>query len=216
MAAPHAAAPGRVDRGLVFGLGIGLVALALLFIVSGGLPSTPSSAEPGQAADVGNQIFSGIDRNDVQALMRRAKELYDQSRFEDAATVYQEVVRIKPDNQAAHSNLGSTYFRMQRLDEALASFREAVRLSPNDAEARQNLGAGLAAQGNFDAAIAEYDKAVALKPDLAPAHYSLGVLHQEKGNSAKAIEELKRYLELGTDQDLRTDAERRLQSLGAR
>ncbi len=215
--APAAAAPATRSgyRGVLLAIGVALIAVLALIIASGG--STPV-AMPGQtpqaAQTASDAIFPGIDRSDVQQLMRRGKELYDQNRFEDAVTVYKEVIRLKPDNQAAHSNLGSTYFRLQKLDEALTSFREAVRLNPQDAEARQNLGAGLAATGSFDAAIAEYLQAVSLKPDLAPAHYSLGVLYNEQGNKEQAISELKRYLELGQDSQLRSDAQRRLQALG--
>lgn len=208
----------RDYRGLLVGIAVAFVTLLALLMASSqpqsdapvaGQPLAPSS----QSSDA---AFAGIDQNDLQALMRRGKELYDQGQFEDAAKVYQRAIAVKPDNQAAHSNLGSVYFRLQRLDEALSAFREAVRLNPNDAEARQNLGAGLAALGSFDAAIVEYLQAVSLKPDLAPARYSLGVLYQETNEKDKAIQELKRYLELGQDGQLRADAERRLQSLGAK
>ena len=213
--APLAARSNR--RGLAMGIGLAIIALVALVIAGGGAgggaPNLPGQ-ESTPAAQADEQIFASIDRSDVQQLMRRGKELYDQSRFEEAAAVYQEAIRLKPDNQAAHSNLGSAYFRLQRLDEALASFREAVRLSPTDAEARQNLGAGLAALGSFDAAIAEYVQAINIKPDLAPAHYSLGVLYQEQGNKAMASDELKRFLEIGTDEQLRSDAQRRLKALG--
>jgi tetratricopeptide (TPR) repeat protein len=193
-------------------MGIGLAAIALLALVVVTLGG--DKAAPNVQSGTPDPVFADIDRNDVQQLMRRAKDLYDQTRFDDAATVYGEVIRINPGNQAAYSNLGSAYFRMQRLDEALTAFREAVRLNPADAEARQNLGAGLAALGDFDAAITEYLQAVALKSDLAPAHYSLGVLYQETGEKDKAIAELKRFVLLGGDQQLLNDAQRRLQALG--
>jgi len=200
-----------------------IVALIVLWLAAGGPGSLPSSTPPSSAEgqtpagrSQDDAVFAGLDRTDVSALMRRGRELYDQNRFEDASRVYQEVLKLAPDNQAAHSNLGSTYFRMQLLDLALKEFREAVRLNPNDAEARQNLGAGLAALGDLDSAIAEYLQAIAMKPDLAPAHYSLGVLYQEKGNKDKAIEELTRFLELGGEAEWRPDAERRLKDLGVK
>jgi|GEM_PF-7023113 len=225
---PSAAAPQAVtaapteqghDRRRLFAV-LGLAAVFLVFVLlatinGGGGTALPATGQQTTTAAT-DAVFAGVDRNDVSALMRRGKELYDQNRFDDAVTVYKEVIRLKPDNQAAYSNLGSSYFRLQKLDEALQAFRQAVQLNPNDAEARQNLGAGLAAQGNFDDAIKEYLQAIALKPDLAPAHYSLGVLYQEQGNKDKAVTELQRYLDLGQDDQLRADAQRRLQSLGVK
>ena len=211
------ASPVSRYRGLIVGIAIAFIALVVVLLVSSGSGGANPEATTAQATtDVsGDGAFAGIDRTDTTALMRRGKDLYDQGRFEDAARAYKEVIRLKPDNQAAQSNLGSANFRLQRLDEALTSFREAVRLNPNDAEARQNLGAGLAALGSFDDAIKEYLQAVSMKPDLAQAHYSLGVLYQEQNNKDKAISELKRYLELGTEAQLRADAQQRLQALGA-
>lgn len=223
---PEAASPARRPaaprprdyRGPLIGVALAATALVVLFLVSGGLggAAPAGQATPGSTAAASDSAFAGIDRTNVQALMARGKELYDQSRFEDSVSVYQEVIRLQPTNQAAQSNLGSAYFRLQRIPEALAAFREAVRLNPNDAEARQNLGAGLAAQGSLDDAIAEYQQAIALKADLAPAHYSLGVLYQEQGKNDLAIQALKRYLEIGTDDQLRADAQRRLQAMGAK
>jgi Flp pilus assembly protein TadD len=204
-------------RGIIIGVGIAFIALVVVLLVSSGdiggaKPAATAQATPDLSGDA---AFAGIDRTDISALMQRGKDLYDQGRYEDAVRVYSEVVRLKPDNEAAQSNLGSSYFRLQQIDNALAAFREAVRLNPNDAEALQNLGAGLAALGNYDDAIQQYLKAVAINPDLAPAHYSLGVLYQEQNNKDKAISELQRYLEIGTDAQLRADAQQRLQTLGA-
>lgn len=201
------------NRGLLVGAALAIIALLALAIASWGGAGQPAAAPTAGAAGQ-SSLFEGIDRADVTQLMRRGKEFYDAGRFDDAAAVYQEIVRLQPNNQAAQSNLGSTYFRLQRINEALAAFRKAVQIDPNDAEARQNLGAGLAALGSFDEAIAEYLQAVKLKPDLAPAHYSLGVLYQEKGNTDSAIQELKRFLELGGDQQLISDAQSRLKALG--
>jgi tetratricopeptide (TPR) repeat protein len=211
------AVPGQrpLDLRVIAGIAVVFVVLIVVILASsrGTGAQTPAGQGQPTLAQGGDAVFAGIDRTDIQALMRRGKDLYDQSRFDDAVTVYKEVLRLAPDNQAAQSNLGSTYFRLQRLDEALQAFREAVRLNPNDAEARQNLGAGLAATGSYDAAITEYIQATTLKPDLATAHYSLGVLYQETNNKPKAIEELTRYLQIGTDSQLKSDAQNRLKTL---
>ena len=218
-AEPPVTSPKKMNsRGIAFGVVVAFAVIAVLLVAGGelgGSTATTSRQTPLPAATTADAAFAGIDRTDVTALMQRGKQLYDQANYADAARVYQEAVRLKPDNQAAQSNLGSAFFQLKQLDDALKAFREAVRLSPSDADAHQNLGAGLAAQGDFDGAIAEYLQAISLKDDLAPAHYSLGVLYQEKGNKDEAIQELKRYLQLGAEDQLRSDAQSRLQTLGA-
>lgn len=216
--APAAPAGAERYRGLLIGLILAAIALLAVVIATSGGGNKPVAAPAQAVATVAanDPAFAELDRTDIAALMTCGKDLYDQGKFDDAVRVYKEVIRLKPDNQPAQSNLGSSYFRLQRLDEALAAFREAVRLNGNDAEARQNLGAGLAATGDLDAAIAQYQAALNLKPDLAPALYSLGVLYQEQGAKDKAIEQLQRFLAVGADAQLRADAQQRLQMMGAK
>ncbi len=121
-------------------------------------------------------------------------ELKGLGRLREAAEVLEQAVvelrkeiRLKPDNAAAHGNLGNVLYALGKLDEAIAAHREAIRLKPDDAEAHNNLGIALKALGKLDEAIAGYREAIRLKPDFAGAHYSLGIALGDLGKLDEAI-----------------------------
>jgi predicted O-linked N-acetylglucosamine transferase (SPINDLY family) len=87
---------------------------------------------------------------------------------------FRQAVRLKPDDAAAHSNLGNALRELGHLEEAVASLREALRLRPDYAEAYHNLGIALQAQGKRDEAVSSFQEAVRFKPDYAEAHQKLG------------------------------------------
>ena len=45
---------------------------------------------------------------------------------------YQTVLRINPDDAAAHYNLGNAYRQKCRLDQAISEYQAALRIDPDD------------------------------------------------------------------------------------
>jgi Tfp pilus assembly protein PilF len=60
----------------------------------------------------------------------------EEHRLEDAEAQFIRVVRMAPDETAAHANLGLIYLRMGRYHEADQAIAEAVALAPHDADIR--------------------------------------------------------------------------------
>ena len=54
-----------------------------------------------------------------------------------AVAAGREAIRLKPDDAAAHSNLGIALTSQGKLDEAIAAYREAIRLKPDYADGPQ-------------------------------------------------------------------------------
>ena len=47
---------------------------------------------------------------------------------------------LKPNDPAAHFNLGATYYKAGKLHDAIKEFEETIEMHPNSAEAHFNLG----------------------------------------------------------------------------
>jgi tetratricopeptide (TPR) repeat protein len=109
-----------------------------------------------------------------------------------------EAVRLKPDDAAAHCNLGIALQTKGQVDQAIAEYQEAIRLKEDWAAAHSNLGAALSAKGRLDEAIAEFQQAIALDPKSADLHCNFGQALREQGEFAAALEELRRGHELGS------------------
>jgi protein O-mannosyl-transferase len=95
----------------------------------------------------------------------------------EAITEYETALRIKPDYEEAHYNLGIALAKIPgRLPDAISHFESALRIKPNDAEAHNNLGIALASipDRSLDG-IAHFEAALRIKPDYAEAHYNLGI-----------------------------------------
>ena len=118
-----------------------------------------------------------------------------QGKGDEAAAVFAELTRLRPDNPRHHTCLGSALYAQGKLKEAEAEHRWALKLAPNDGPARNNLGIVLQAQGRLDEAIQEYSAVLDLYGD-AVGHNNLGSALVAKGQLDEAITHLKKAVEL--------------------
>jgi tetratricopeptide (TPR) repeat protein len=105
----------------------------------------------------------------------------------EAIALFQEALRIEPDNADAHNHLGASLMGQGRLPEAIGHFERALLLRPNYAEAHNGLAIALFGLGKVPEAIGHFEQAVLLRPDYAEAHYNLGLALMEQGRLPEAI-----------------------------
>lgn len=141
---------------------------------------------PSQAGPCGN--FDAVrPPADIAALVQHGLALHRAGRFDEAETVYQQVLKISPDRFDVL--ILSAFGHFQRADYA-ATVRQidrALKLKPDSAEALYNRGLALHKLGRFDAAVASYDRAVALKRDYAEAFYNRGHALNALGRPEQAL-----------------------------
>ncbi len=58
-------------------------------------------------------------------------------RWADAATEYEALIRLMPDNGTFYLNIGQAYVRTEQYDKALEAYRKFLQLEPNAPEAKQ-------------------------------------------------------------------------------
>jgi tetratricopeptide (TPR) repeat protein len=100
---------------------------------------------------------------------------------------YHESIRLKPDDAAAHYNLGNALKAQGKVSEAIAAFRAAIQLRPDVAWAHGDLGLALSDQGKLSEAIVAFRAAIRLKPDDAGAHVNLANALRGQGKVSEAI-----------------------------
>ena len=76
---------------------------------------------------------------DISAGFDSANKLYEEGKFSDAASAYENLVHSGTVSPALYFNLGNAYFKSGQLGRAVAAYRNAQRLSPRDPEVRANL-----------------------------------------------------------------------------
>jgi adenylate cyclase len=130
-----------------------------------------------------------------------------------AVTVFEDALRIDPDNSQARVGLAHALTLIHRnrwdpdRDVILARADEAVTraidLSPNYAHAHYVKAEVLALSKRFDAALATYDRAIALDPNHAAAHVARGRSLIGMGRAAETIAPVEKAIRLSPrDPDL--------------
>ncbi len=68
-----------------------------------------------------------------------ANKLYEQGKFSEAATAYQQLVQSGTTSSALYYNMGNAFFKSGQIGHAVAAYRDAEQIAPRDPEVRANL-----------------------------------------------------------------------------
>lgn len=113
--------------------------------------------------------------------------------YNSLITMNQAVLRVRPDNDRAHYNLGNAWSREGSLGAAIAAYQAALNINPRHGAARCNLANRYVQQGKLDEAVAEYERVLEFDPshfratmNLASALTQLARRESAAGNSITA------------------------------
>ncbi len=90
----------------------------------------------------GTRLSAGEDRDRTSgpySLFYQANALYQESRYEEAAALYRELVDNGYESGNLYFNLGNTYYKLGRTGLAVLYYEKARRLIPRDADLLANL-----------------------------------------------------------------------------
>jgi len=100
------------------------------------------------------------------ATLDEGKTRFNNRHFDDAITIFRELLRRDPANADAHHYLGRSLLEKRQQDEATREFCEAIRKNPSDGNSRYWLATILLEKGNPPDALALIDEAMRLEPGL--------------------------------------------------
>jgi Flp pilus assembly protein TadD len=149
--------------------------------------SAPRSAR-GQSESRTHVRVVPAEEQALHDLLVKAKGEADRSDYAVAEADYQRYLDQRPNDAAAHFDLGYVYTAQQENDKAIAEYRKAVELDPKMIEAQLNLGISLLPD-DPKAAIGPLQKVVGLNYANERGHYVLGIAEERSGNSAAAEKE---------------------------
>ncbi len=120
--------------------------------------------------------------------VQTAIEHHKAGRLQQAAQLYEQVLRADPNNVGALHLMGRLGHQMGKHDFAVDLIQRAVAIKPDEAIFHCSLGNALNAAGRKTEAIESYGRAIAIKPDEAIFHNSLGNTLNAAGRTTEAIE----------------------------
>jgi tetratricopeptide (TPR) repeat protein len=137
--------------------------------------------------------------------------LHQQSgRFDDAAPLYERVLRFDPGHPAALLHLGKLELARANPAAGIELLRQAAASSPDNVEVHQSLGVAYKSLGQWGDAAQSFERAISVDPNYAPSYFELAELSQSFGRPDAAVSFYLRAINLDPSQ---TEAFRRLGEL---
>ncbi len=130
-------------------------------------------------------------RADILLLLAQATQTLGYSR--DAATAYEEYLKLRPDDDDARRERGFALVQAQDLRQGTSELEAHLARHPKDATGWYELAVAFSVQDN-DKAIEYLGRALALKPGWPAALYTRGVLQVQLGNGAAALPDLMKVI----------------------
>jgi predicted O-linked N-acetylglucosamine transferase (SPINDLY family) len=127
----------------------------------------------------------------VQDLIQRAVGLHQRGQLDQAAQLYEQALKLEPQNFVALQFFGVLRGQQGRQVEAVRMLEAALALKPGDAGAMLNYGQLMLQTNRAQDALAVFDKVLAARADFVPALY----------NRAVALSELRRFAEAVSSYD---------------
>ena len=99
-------------------------------------------------------------------------------RVDEAIAHYEEALRLSPEYESAHNNLGNVLLAHGRVNEAIAHFQKALENRPEHETTYNNLGSALAGRGQVNEAIALFPEGGGPQAELRLRAQHLGLACQ--------------------------------------
>ncbi len=138
--------------------------------------------------------FGGYVADEANPHHQRAVAYQLGGQLDKAIDAYRHVLRLRPDHDEAHANLGVLLAGRGQVDQALAHYNESLRVRGDRAEVHSNLAILLAQKGQIPQAVEHLRQALQLKPDYPEGHNNLASLLIGMGRFAQAADHLRQAL----------------------
>lgn len=123
-----------------------------------------------------------------------ATALNDSGRSDDAVSMFEETLRVRPDFAPVYNNLATVALGQRDWDTAEKHLRKALQLDPNSANALVNLGKVQMERRDYASAEASFRKALEVEPYLIMAYQGLGQVEVRRGNAKRAVEYMRQAI----------------------
>ncbi|MBG05089.1 MAG: acetylglucosamine transferase [Rhodospirillaceae bacterium] len=151
-----------------------------------------------EAQAVYDQLLNENPRN-ADALHYRGLLAFQQGQTEEALTMLNEAVSLRPNAPIFHGNLANVLLNAGDNERAEKAFRKAIRLDRNYALAHSNLATLLLGGGRIDEAETSVRRALKLQPRNFESYSNLGSILRRRGDLDGAEAAFRKALSINPD-----------------
>ena len=138
-----------------------------------------------------------FDPQNTQYNYELGRKYFEQKKYPQARSCFEQAVKSNPQFEAAFFNLGITHKIMNANDAALTAFSKAAALKPDYVRAWIEIARVQDKKRNYGEAISNYQKALALEPSNTSALKEMAQVYSKQKNAAQAERYFKEALALG-------------------
>jgi len=132
----------------------------------------------------------------LTTLIQQGMALHQQGQFEGAKVIYEQVLKIQPNNFDGLYLLGLLLAQNNQWIKAADFLSKALQVNPDHGVCHSNLGNVLKAMGCIEEALEHYNQAISINPNYAEGHYNLSVTLQGLGRVEEALEHYNQAISL--------------------
>lgn len=132
-------------------------------------------------------------------LLEEGTTLREARQIDRAIAKFRDAVRLEPQDERPHEELGAVYLSEKRTAEAIQEYQEALRLSPGSPRAELGLAVAFERQGDLARSRRLFEDVLGKNPETAEGHQVLGDLCLEQKLYAEAIKHYGDALRLNPD-----------------
>jgi len=99
--------------------------------------------------------------------------LLRKGKLDEAISLLQAAVNLRPENAPAHDNLAKAFLQKGQVADAMIHYRKLLAIQPENVEARNIVGTVLIQQGRVREAIEQWQEALAIQPENGNAASNL-------------------------------------------
>ena len=121
---------------------------------------------------------------------------YHKSEFEKAIEAYKKAIKIDPDSDGAHHNIGLAYDNLGKFEKAIEAYKKAIKINPNNDGAYFGMGLAYYNLDKFEEAIEAYKKAIEISPNSDVAYDGMGLAYLKLGKFKETMEAYKKAIDL--------------------
>ena len=123
----------------------------------------------------------------------------DSGDWGDAVSMYENSIRLKPNDFEVHFHLARAYRELKDYPSAEESYRRSLGLRPYFEKAYNNLGDVYVRMGRYQQAVEEFKNALDIYPTYLTSIGNLGVAYELMGRYPESVSQYERLLQLFPD-----------------
>lgn len=133
-----------------------------------------------------------VAASDVNELIFQGADYHYKGDLDKAVSSFEQAVKLEPENEYAHNQLGILYGKKDKFDKAFREFLTVADIDRQNTFAFLWLGILHLRKGEMNQAFEMFNKIIQIDPNSADSYYFLGTIYNFRRNPVMAIEYLKK------------------------